>query len=723
MSQPLPDAASVRTDRSGSVRFDTDNKNTLSVSDCIERRQYCVGVSPPTSLAPTDTGMFDFPVDKAVTTHIESLHLSTVASICVRDKNRSMVAQTDHFASCELPKNTYSIELCTPIKLYLRVTAPVSITSTFTETTIEFGSTTAVSIGARSKHERPEATVTTTDDPSDLMAAVSTFGSALKTTSPERSYPTLRGHPPTLERGSSLNIPDSLSLPDTDITIEIPPEFQYIYPVSSLAYYLGATIKPCSDPRITTEGGFTYALGDGLAFEQSVENILKQTFLLDCVTRTEGLYPINLHERSEIEAAVDLDFAALYNASIAERLQAYLSVPYTSLESYVPAWKLTTHISPTADRLEMLPFLVNDLAILRTPTTTSTGGYASSETEIVSDFLRDTPVDVEAGDFTRRTDSRNSTTATTPVSTGFVQPETTDSLEQAWVGDETPIGASKPTLEAYRNRLERTVLDGDISITVICNDPEMQQEHDLVDDVYGSRSELPFDVSLHHNLTCEELNTVLSADTDFLHYIGHIDENGFRCTDGLFDARSLSETGVDSFFLNACQSYTQGMALLDAGAIAGIATLSDVINSGAVQIGSTIAKLLNGGFPFRPALEIAKTDSISGTDYIVIGDGGLTITQPENNVPIVCHLTVGESNEWCIEMTSYPTSVEALGTIICPGVNKEQVHYLNSTKNCSYQLGTTELEKLLSIGNAPIIYNNSIYWTSDIHSISVFTDQ
>ena len=37
-------------------------------------------------------------------------------------------------------------------------------------------------------------------------------------------------------------------------------------------------------------------------------------------------------------------------------------------------------------------------------------------------------------------------------------------------------------------------VDGDIDITVVCNDAEMTEERDLIGDIYGDRDELPFDV-------------------------------------------------------------------------------------------------------------------------------------------------------------------------------------------------------------------------------------
>jgi hypothetical protein len=47
-----------------------------------------------------------------------------------------------------------------------------------------------------------------TTDAEDVMMAILTFRSALKTTSPERSFPTLRGHPPAIELNDRLEIPD-----------------------------------------------------------------------------------------------------------------------------------------------------------------------------------------------------------------------------------------------------------------------------------------------------------------------------------------------------------------------------------------------------------------------------------------------------------------------------------------------------------------------------------
>jgi len=56
-------------------------------------------------------------------------------------------------------------------------------------------------------------------------------------------------------------------------------------------------------------------------FEEEVERVLKQVFFLDCITRTEGFYLVNLHEPNAIEDQVDLNFEYLYDQPIGRQLK------------------------------------------------------------------------------------------------------------------------------------------------------------------------------------------------------------------------------------------------------------------------------------------------------------------------------------------------------------------------------------------------------------------
>jgi hypothetical protein len=291
------------------------------------------------------------------------------------------------------------------------------------------------------------------------MRAVSAFGSALKTTSCERSYPTLRGHPPTIENGEGLIVPDVLDAPDTGVRIEVPPEYGPVYTVSSLAYYLGATVVPGADALIATDAGFVHRLdGTDREFKGEVERVLKQCFFLDCVTRTEGHYPVDLHERNQIEDEVALDFSRLYGKPLADQLEAYLEVPYALVEPHVPRWKLTAHVEPGPDSAEALPFVARDLAAIRSRKTTEAAKTVQGTAESlgIDEFVRSRGSD--------RPEGRN---RMGNVREPAVRIDGTDALEDMWIGDGVPVGASKGMVEAFRNHVTRTPSDGDIDITVV----------------------------------------------------------------------------------------------------------------------------------------------------------------------------------------------------------------------------------------------------------------
>ena len=679
-----------------SVTFESTGGG-LEVTDRIDRKRYVLRTQTRVSPEAVDADAFRLPVDAAVAIETDAIVLPTVVAVCLRDADGTMLANAEHFADMPFDGDV-SIELCAPIRLYLRVNGAGVVRADAEHTRIEFDGRTELIVGARSKHEYPVATITTTEDPTDLMAAISTFGSALKTTSPERSYPTFRGHPPAIELADELSIPEGLDRPETGLRIELPEEYEHVFVAAPLAYYFGAELVPGSTPRLVSEDGVLYEF-DERRFEDQVGELLKHAFFLDCVTRTEGLYRVDLHERRTVESRLDVDFPALYGMPIAERLRAYLEIPYEDVEPSLPDWKLTAHVSPRPESVETLPFLVNDLAVIRTPERIAETASAA-EVSAVDDFLRDS--------FVR-------STSATSVERTYVQPGTSDSIEQVWIGEETPIGASKATTEAYRNRFGREPDGGSIDITVVCNDEQMDEERSVVDDVYGSRTELPFDVTVRHDLTTDQLAGVLREDADFFHYIGHIDERGFECSDGSFDASELGSVGVDAFMLNACESYEQGMALIDRGAIGGIVTLERVVNEGAMRIGGTLARLLNCGFPLRAALEVAKGDNIVGTQYLVVGDGGLTIAQAESGTPLLYSLDEIDGQEkYELSIKAFATTSGGMGGVFIPHIEGVEEYHINSGHIGNFVLKKDQLHKFLSLENVPIQIEQQLKWSDDL---------
>ena len=683
----------------------------LEIIDRVEQLRYQLHTPEPVSPAPVPTEEFHFPVGRGVRVTTEAFVLPSVVSVFVRDGDGNMVSEIDHLDSESLSDGTYIFELSTQIKTYIEIEGPVEITADLLELRFEFDEETTVDIGFRSRHNRPAATITTTDEPVDMMTAIGSFGSALKSTSPERSFPTLRGHPPAVELGATLDIPPSIEPPETGATLEVPPAYDAIFPLASLSYYLGADVVPARRPKLVTDAGFEYAFDYPDGYEDDVARVLKQVFLLDCLARTEGFYEVSLHERNALDTHLDLDWATLCNTPLAERLEQYLSVPYNVLAEHVPKWRLTAQIEPTAGTVEQLPFVVDDLAVVRT-IDTSRWGYSAPSPEIAADG-GDNVLRRSASQPADESISRSVSSTTQRENTTYVEFEETESLEQAWLGEGVPVGASKLIPAAFRNRLDREVTEGDIAITIVLNDARMDEERDLVDGAYGDREHLPFDVTIRHDLTVEQLRDELQKDRSFLHYIGHTDEEGFECADGKLDISTLGKTGVDAFLLNACKSYQQGVGLVEAGAIGGVVTLSDVFNEGAVRMGETIARLLNAGFPLRAALTIARDESIFGGQYIVVGDGGMAVTQAPGRVPVLFEPFFDD--ERCnLMIKTYLTDDAGIGTMYTPHLEQISKYFLSSGILGEFDIGRDTLNDFLELADMPIQIGDTLQWTSSI---------
>ena len=699
-------------DEQSILSFEPDDAG-LTIVDTLEQTRARLETGRPTTPTPVDPEPFYHPVDSGVRVTAGAVTLPTPSvAVIVRDGSGAMVAKVDQLDDIELGEGSYVLELSTQVKTYLELDGPLTITQLAVETHIEFDGLRTIRIGARSRHERPAATITTTADPTDMMTAIGAFGSALKTTSPERSWPTLRGHPPAIELGDELAVPKVARPPETGVEIAVPATRRHVLPVASLAYYLGARVVPGERPVLRAPAaGFEHDLTPP-EFERAVARTLKQVFVLDCATRTDGLYGIDLHERAQLEERTDLAFDQLYERPLSERLAAYLSVPFEAVAPAVPDWRLTAHVEPSAAAIERLPFVANDLGIVRTTaeTTDRAGAAVTPETEV------DGPpeAELEAG----RSHSRGAASgltrgaSETVTDEEYIQLDRTDAIEQAFIGEGVPIGGTKLLTEAFHNRFDRELTAGDISITVVSNDTRMAEERDLVSQVYGDREELPFNVTVRRNLTAEQLRATLERDQQFLHYIGHTEADGLVCTDGKLDATTIDSVGVESFLLNACNSYRQGRALIEAGAVGGIVTLNEILSDRAVGMGETIAKLLNQGFPLYAALNIASEESIIGGQYMIVGDGSTTVTQAPSRTPTLIHI---ENRDGQFRISTYVTPEAKLGSIYLPHIPSNDEYYL---VNSSISRSTKDSEGLVSFAemqNHPIKTNERLIWSSSVN--------
>jgi hypothetical protein len=682
----------------------TDDPVGVEVTDDIQGVTTRIETATPVVPRASDPSSFVFPVDAAARLATNALRIPQHVTLVVRDGDGRVVAEAGNREELHLPAGEYVVEVASlVVKTYLAVEGSLVSTTDEVGRRLLVEGAESVALGVRSRHEFPAATVTTTDRPADLARALSCLGSALKTDSPERSWPTLRGHPPLVELGESFEAPPGFEREGDPVRIVVPGEVGSLFPVAPLAYYTDASVELGEWPRLVVDGA-VFPLDGAAGLAATAARTLERLFTLDCVVRTEGLYPIDLHARRVLEGRLPFDPATVYDADPAERLRSYLETPHDVVAPAIPTWKSTVDLAPAAENVAFVPFAAADLARVRCPRPTVPA--ADSEASEAADaFFR--------GGRSSRATRSGADDAPFGEDVRVVQPEPTDTIEHAWVGDGVPMGASKPTLAACERRLDAQP-SGTIDVAVVSNDPEMRAESD-VRERYGLRELVAFDIDTFEDLTGAELAAVLADDYDFVHYVGHVDDDGMQCVDGPLDARSLDGVGARAFVLNACRSYEQGLALVERGAIAGVVTLAEVGNDPATQVGRTLARLLNAGFSLAGALGVLRTGTITGRQYTVIGDAQVQIATTRSGTPM--YATVDPDDDgYRVELYGYPTTQNRLGAVYSPHIGDATDHYLNSGYIDEFDVDEGAFDRFLDTERFPIGYGERLTWSDTVRS-------
>ena len=560
-----------------------------------------------------------------------------------------------------------------------------------------------VLLGFRSLQRRPVHAIETTADPAGLAAAMEYLSVAIKTDRPERTFPTLRGHPALLSIGEERSIPDALRdrrdglrRNRDPIELVVPDTFEAVYAAAPLAYFLGAStrVSERSTGRLRIpDHGIDLTLPELPAMERRVEELLRRVFFFDCLVRNEGTGATPLSEGHLLEV-LELDAEGIYERPLAERVATYLEVPHAAVAHRLPDWHLSTYVEPTAASLETIPYLLDRLSLIYRPRTSELEGRELMERSL-EDFYRGP----RAG-------------AGQVASVEMVKPELRGGRVHGWLAEGVPIDVFKSTPEAYRNRLDHLDRTSEaVTVRVVLNDPDMAGEHDHVANIYGDRAEdIALDLTVEESLGVADLARCFEAETDFVHYIGHCETDGLRCPDGYLDCESIDRSGAQTYFLNACGSYYEGLALVERGSVAGGVTFTQVLNEHALKVGSTFARLLVHGFSFERALRLARRRIMMGKDYAVVGDGTHTLTAGVHRLPMTVEVEKLEE-EFLVTLDCFSTG--ETGAYYVPRVPENDFGYLCGTKS-SFALERAELAAFLREASAPVIYDGDITWSTEL---------
>ena len=566
---------------------------------------------------------------------------------------------------------------------------------------LSFPAATAVEVGFVPRVAEAVETVTVPRTPHGVATALSTLGAGNRTGTPDRTFPTMRGPSPRVEFGA-MDVPAEVCdrAGRTGIEIAVPPELRYLFVVAPLATYLDADVTLAdSGPPTLYADGESWSLPRFPAFPRRAADLLRRVFFLDCLARAAGPYGRET-DQTPLLAEVGLDAEEVYPLPLAERVTAYLSAPFERVSERLPDWHLSMYVKPTFDHVAALPHLVSDLPYVFLP---DANDLKSDEwlDRSLSDFYRGGPGRAGHGDV---------------ASIDLVRPSLGPGRTHGWLADGVPIDVFKATTAAYGNRSAFYDAAAEpLSVLAVLNDSRMREEHDNAAARYRERAEeLNIDMEVREDLTVDELASVFESRHDLVHFIGHCETDGLQCPDGALSASSIDESNVQTFFLNACGSYYEGMELVRKGSVAGGVTFNEVLDSHAATVGTTFARLMIRGYCIERSLDKARRRIMTGKDYAVVGDGTHVLTQSSSLVPADIELERLDDDEFRV---TYRVDGPRLPGAVhhCFLREDDGVSLLRTTEE--YVVDCAELGEFLSYCEEPIVYEGDLRWVEEIEEL------
>lgn len=538
-------------DTEARIAFTADGE-TLRVRDLIEGKEMVVEADREIDPVPALTDLFVFPVDRAVSFETESIHLLSHSMVRVRDGEGEFLGNL--LEPTEYPTRDYLFDVTGNVRTYVRVEDRAFAASGRNQDgsfTVEFDEPTTVTVGSRSLHTRPEATIVVPDEPTAAMEAVSHLGSSIKEFSAERSWPTLRGHPPRIRRGDRLEIPDLIQRPETGIRIEVPPEYPDVYRVAPLAFYLGASVDPGDAAELHLENGYIEPLrSPDRSLSETVEELLKRCLLLDSLVRIEGYIPSRRLEYEELGPDLPFYPPNLYDATLSEQLLEYLEVDRSVLEPYYPNWSTTAVLRPDPADVELLPYLAHTLSPVR---------------------VCDSPGDSKNGE---------KTAGTVPYGwpDGRIPDSPTDASTLAVTAETLPSNAALLNVETYENAFDLPpVPPGEAAVALVTDSPERgrrwrEQLRGLSDGDVGIGA-----IEVVVRPDCDRFRALFDGSYDVVYVSAPMEGSDIACADGFVTLGKIENVESRFVAFESGPSVEQSATVVRNGAVAA-AVIEDTVS-------------------------------------------------------------------------------------------------------------------------------------------------
>ncbi|MFW5905343.1 MAG: hypothetical protein ACOCUO_00685 [archaeon] len=386
------------------------------------------------------------------------------------------------------------------------------------------------------------------------------------------------------------------------------------------------------------------------------------------------------------------DLEVLYDLPMRDRLAEYLAVPFEDVEHLGPRWGMTAYVSPTLSGAEFLPYVADELGIIRNPRGTRIEDREARTSLGVPDER--SRIYVTHGDEERY----------------LVRPELfDDSVEHVWFADHIPVGATKGTLPAFENALDRQASTPPIEIALVGSD-DFQREDRLPEDAYGLRDEFQFDVHRFADVDANQLRSILTRDFDVLHFVGETRPDGFVTSDGILALSDLHQVEIGVFFLQSDHSFEEALWLAEHGALGGIGTVGSVEEDQSFKFGTILAGLLNMGFPLRGALDIARQEISGGDQFVLVGNGSIDVVQSDSSIPVL--VTVEQAGkEFILNWESYPSGAFRVGSRVQPSPANSRPFIAPGDGGQTVRLDANAVRTLFEQSQSPTRVDGQLLWT------------
>lgn len=648
---------------------------TKAFVDPLGKKHARIRLPDSTTVYATQTQRLSDTVKSTKRCNIDHFTVDQVSAWRVVDADGEVIQTHIDDWSAHREEATYTIEFATPLPLLACFTSDFKLHTDHDQVSIRFPEKRMVDFGVRPNICLPSHTVQVADTAESLFRGVSTFGSVMTTQSPERSLPWKRPHPPRIHVDDRFKAAETLTGHHSPVTVRFPLSKHSAAIAAPLVYYLGGALEEGKKPHLELSNGqFHYLDPDALAADTS--RILYKVLFLDSLAREARGRDQKLKLRDRFAAAYGFDWEEIRTLDPMERLTRYFEIETRGLEDHLPDWEQRAYATPSKRLVESIPYLAYDL---RVPFP-----YADSE---------------------RHPRCTRSNSQRLP--TGLTRHHAPDVI-----GRNAPVGVHRAYPASFVHRQQRRIDPDGPVIRIACTDPLMEGEAEDSVSIYSAEYGDSIRLEFSDNVGTEQLESLLTAHSDFFHYIGHVKPRGFECTDGFLDASSIQSVGAEVAFLNACQSNRQLVKLIENGAVAGIGTRIAVPNTPAMRFGLLLARLLIRGFPLEVALRIARRARRIGKDYVRMGDPKVELPSPTNPFPFFCEIRTTKGNQFELTINTCLTTSYRPGSATPFEIGDETVSLLNSESH-TLVVEPEAIRDFLQRYQVPLFVDDDFVWSDE----------